>query len=73
VILARYFGAFGNAVVIDHGGGLTTMYGHCSRLAVRYGQKVKQGQTVGYVGSSGTSTGPHLHFEVQRNGVPVPP
>lgn len=73
VILARYFGAYGNAVVIDHGGGLATMYGHCSRFAVRYGQKVKQGQTIGYVGSTGLSTGPHVHFEVQRNGVPVHP
>ena len=73
VILAGWYGAYGNTVVLDHGGGLATIYGHCSRLAVRYGQKVKQGQTVGYVGSSGTSTGPHVHFEVQKNGVPAPP
>lgn len=65
--------AYGNTVVIDHGGGLATFYGHCSSLSVGYGAKVSQGQVIAHVGSTGLSTGPHVHFEVQRNGVPVPP
>ena len=73
VILAGWYGAYGNTVVLDHGGGLATIYGHCSGLSVSYGQKVKQGQTIARVGSTGLSTGPHVHFEVQRHGVPVPP
>lgn len=73
VILAGWFGAYGNTVVIDHGGGLATMYGHCSSLNVGYGQKVRQGQVIARVGSTGTSTGPHCHFEVQRNSRPCAP
>jgi murein DD-endopeptidase MepM/ murein hydrolase activator NlpD len=73
VIYAGWFGGYGNLVVIDHGNGLSTAYGHASSLAVSVGQSVSQGQTVSYVGSSGHSTGPHLHFEVRVNGVAVDP
>jgi len=68
VILAGPTGGYGNFVLIDHGGGLVTGYGHQSRLAVSEGQTVSQGQVIGYEGSTGASTGPHLHFEVRING-----
>ena len=58
---------YGNYVIIDHGNGYKTLYGHCSSLAVSYGQYVSQGETIGYVGSTGTSTGPPLHFEIIYN------
>ena len=64
---------YGNAVVIDHGGGLATLCGHLSRISVAAGQHVRAGQTVGAVGNSGYSTGPHLHFEVRVQGTPVDP
>lgn len=73
VILSGWYGAYGNAIVIDHGGRISTLYGHCSRLAVSNGQSVKRGQIVGYVGSTGLSTGPHCHFEKRVNGTPVNP
>ncbi len=73
VIFSGYQRGYGNTVIIDHGGGVTTLYGHCSRRNVSEGQSVRQGDVVANVGSTGLSTGPHLHFEVRRNGTPVSP
>ncbi len=73
VIYAGWMGGYGNLVVIDHGGGLATAYGHNSGFAVGVGQAVAQGQIVAYAGSTGNSTGPHLHFEVRVNGSPADP
>lgn len=73
VTYAGWHGGHGNFVKLQHGGGLGTGYGHMSRIAVRNGERVRQGEIIGYVGSTGLSTGPHLHYEVYRNGVPVNP
>jgi murein DD-endopeptidase MepM/ murein hydrolase activator NlpD len=73
VIYAGWLGGYGNLTVIDHGGGVATAYGHQSSLAAGNGTYVAQGQVIGYVGSTGHSTGPHLHFEVRVNGVPQDP
>jgi murein DD-endopeptidase MepM/ murein hydrolase activator NlpD len=64
---------FGNHVVINHGYGYETLYGHMHRVKVRVGQRVKRGEVIGWVGSSGKSTGPHCHYEVHINGQEVDP
>jgi murein DD-endopeptidase MepM/ murein hydrolase activator NlpD len=69
VTLARFCGGYGNAIRIDHGKGVETVYGHSSKLLVREGQHVEAGQLIGLIGSTGYSTGNHLHFEVNVNGV----
>ena len=64
---------YGNHVLLQHMGGLSTVYGHLVRINVAWGQRVKRGELIGWVGSTGNSTGPHLHFEVRFGGVPVDP
>jgi Peptidase family M23 len=73
VRIARMFNIHGGTVGIDHGQGLTSIYLHMSRVAAREGSIVNQGDVIGYVGSTGRSTGPHLHWNLQVNGVPVNP
>ena len=73
VIHAGWLGGYGNLVVLDHGNGLATAYAHASALLVGVGQQVSQGQTISLVGSTGNSSGPHLHFEVRVNGTAVDP
>jgi murein DD-endopeptidase MepM/ murein hydrolase activator NlpD len=73
VALARYFGIFGNAVVIDHGYGLMSLYGHLSTIGVKEGQKVNRGDTIGNTGETGLAGGDHLHFTTMLQGLPVNP
>ena len=73
VTFAGWMGGYGNSVIISHGGGIETVYAHCSALLVTKGQKVAQGEEIAKVGSTGRSTGPHCHFEVRLNGETVNP
>lgn len=73
IVLAAENGGYGNCVMIDHGNGYVTLYGHMSSIAVGKGQSVSQGEVIGYVGSTGITTGPHLHFEIRKNGGTVDP
>lgn len=73
VVANSFMGGHGNTVIIDHGFGYRTRYSHLDKGAVRLGQRVKRGDIIGYVGTSGVVTGPHLHYEVLVNGVPVNP
>ena len=73
VVYSGWISGYGNAVIIDHGGGISTLYGHNQSLAVSEGQSVSKGSVIAYAGSTGNSTGPHCHFEVDVNGSPVNP
>jgi len=73
VIYAGWYGGYGYAIIIDHGGGWSTLYAHCSAMYVSANQPVRQGQVIGAIGATGWATGPHLHFEIRRNGVPLDP
>jgi murein DD-endopeptidase MepM/ murein hydrolase activator NlpD len=73
VVFADFLGGYGRAIMIDHGHGITTRFGHLANFAVIAGQRIQRGDTIGYVGLSGRSTGPHLHYEVRINDTPVNP
>jgi murein DD-endopeptidase MepM/ murein hydrolase activator NlpD len=73
VMYADWMGGYGKAVIIEHGNGISTLYGHNSELLVSEGQRVRKGEVISRVGSTGYSTGPHLHFEVRQNGSPTNP
>lgn len=73
VKMAGFNSGYGNVVVIRHGNGFETLYAHMSRIKTRNGQTIKRGDVIGYVGSTGLSTGPHLHYEIHKDGKPVDP
>lgn len=73
VLFAGWYGGYGQTIILDHGNNVTTLYGHTSEIFVSEGQTVQRGQTIGAVGSTGLSTGPHLHFEVRLSSEPVDP
>lgn len=73
IITAGWEGGYGNLIEIDHGNGLTTRYGHLSKIGVQVGDTIQRGQIIGLIGSTGRSTGPHLHYEVRVNDKPINP
>ena len=73
VVFAGPRGTYGLAVIIEHGGGLSTLYAHCSRIMVEVGDSVGTSTVIALAGNTGNSRGPHLHLEVQKNGVPLDP
>ena len=73
VLYSGYKGSYGNIVIIDHNNGSHTYYSHCAELNVSVGENVKQGDIIATVGSTGNSTGPHLHLELRTNGKPINP
>ncbi|MBL5800688.1 M23 family metallopeptidase [Bacillus sporothermodurans] len=73
IAYAGVINGYGNIVIVDHGNGFETRYAHLNSIKVTTNQKVKTGQVVGLIGSTGDSTGPHLHFETRVNGVPIDP
>jgi len=73
VTIASWQGGYGNMVEVDHGNGLSTRYGHMSKIDVKVGQHVRIGETIGEIGSTGRSTGPHLHYETRVDGEAVDP
>jgi murein DD-endopeptidase MepM/ murein hydrolase activator NlpD len=73
VLRSDWYNGYGNAVVIDHGFGLTTLYGHLTRVNIVPGQQVKAGDIIGFLGSTGRSTGPHVHYEIRKNGDDINP
>jgi murein DD-endopeptidase MepM/ murein hydrolase activator NlpD len=73
VLYSQRRAQYGNLIILDHGNGLTTRHGHLSRFAIKAGQRVSKGQVIGYVGMTGRTTGPHLHYEVRLNDRPVNP
>jgi len=73
VIYTGWFGGYGKIVIIYHGGGVSTLYAHLSQILTEEDRSVRKGEIIGRVGSTGYSTGPHLHFEVRVNGRPIDP
>ena len=73
VTYAGYYGGYGYCLIIDHGYGISSLYAHCRKMLVNYGDSVEKGEIIAKVGSTGSSTGPHCHFEIQINGAPVNP
>jgi murein DD-endopeptidase MepM/ murein hydrolase activator NlpD len=73
VIVAGVDDVYGNYIKLDHSNGVVTLYAHCSKLVVKKGQKVKKGAVIGYVGETGAAIGPHLHFEIVKDGNPINP
>jgi murein DD-endopeptidase MepM/ murein hydrolase activator NlpD len=73
VAFAGQKNGFGNCIILKHGNGFTTLYGHLSKILVTAGQQIEIGQQIGLIGSTGRSTGPHLHYEIQQNGQKLTP
>ena len=73
VVASTRMNGFGNVIILNHGGGFSTVYAHCSRRLVEKGQTVHRGQRIGAVGATGLVTGPHLHFEIWKNGTAINP